>query len=435
MNAFVLADSADMSFSKESYSSKETVWVDIKLDEIPSEDLVKSMFSVYDSEGGKLSIVKDLVKVTDDWYYFYFKVPEVENGSLMLEIKDVYFVQGESLVKKIYNGTFLVQNQDVVLSFWPGVSYSTFSVYAPSFNIEFKNQGLDKLDIVLNTSEGLNIPAFDEFKLVSGSSRIITVDSSVDPSMNFLLGEVFVNYGGADLIIPIILSKVGYTGDFTEEVETNNTVDGGENVSVVEPDVVSLPDIGQNDLQFIIPTYKEIYESFNSIDLEPKSQIWKLKNLGGVDFHDISFDISDSLKSIMEYEIVEGEDYLSTIPSNEQIEIEIIVFPDKAELQHYEGSFVVNSAEGIGDVLTFSLNFDVEDFQQNSGSNYTQTTNGSVTYNNPVPIDNDVEDPNFWGWVILVSIILCLIGIVVFAYIKSKPKQRKFEKYLESIKN
>src|SRR3989344_8305675 len=152
----VYADDLNFNFYRDNYKPFETVQINITTENITlTRDLDISNLVLLNSENNSINIAKYKVKVDNNFYVFYFDLPQLSSGNYRLGLINVNYIKDRTLkVGNFYANLDIVDGNTQIISFRPAYVFNkVVSWQEVPFSLVINNKGNDLASISL-TKEG-----------------------------------------------------------------------------------------------------------------------------------------------------------------------------------------------------------------------------------------------------------------------------------------
>ncbi len=415
----IYAEDLEIKIYRDSYNQFETVQAEVMLlNGTFSADLKNTNLELLSSGGEQVQIAKNIVKINNTKFLYYFDLPDLSAGVYELIIKDVSYVRDGGNYFSDFNASLSVADNDVnILSVRP--AYVVNHVGAneeASFSLVLTNKGTNGVNVNLIKSGDFFSLQQSSFSLNPGQTKnsgIITFLGRLDGSE--FDGKISVNYGNKFYEIPFLVFR---SGDLAAETTENVTV---------EDDVLDLGLI-ENPVLITTLSGRELENLTLSIDVNdyyPPGQII-IKNNAGADLENIMYILRGNITGILEVSPLVSE----VIGINESAVVLVSVNDNKEDFENGYFSGAINIEKDsiiLGSLPIFLEIYGVTEEIVNNSIEIITTKNETIS-------TTEIKgQPNIGLWIFLIFIVF-LLFILFYIYRKTKRKKEEFENYIERIK-
>lgn len=411
------AGNIDFHVYRDSYKSFETVQLDVSVNNITlSKSLGVSNLVFVDQNDNSINIAKNIVKVNDSFYVFYFDLPTLSGGTYKLGLKNVFYVDNNAAkVGGFFIDLNVVIGNTQILSIRPAYVFDNVAKDEESyFTLILSNKGSDNVDVFLEKSGDFFSFQTNSFSLASSKSKNIGVFTSLPDIGARFDGKINVKYGDNFYEVPFLVNRLGFF-----EPEIINETSG------VQVDLSSVKD----PIYLTTLSGKKLENLSINLDVGGYSAAGQIvvNNNAGVDLHDLKYYLSGDIVNMLLIQ-PDSSDMIETNGSD--VFIVSINEDYKFVNGEFDGSLNVDNREdakisipifirviGVKEIIAKNDTF--QDLNQ------TPNKTGTVV----------VEEPkDGLGVFLFFIIILVLIVIGFFVYRKSRKKTEEFESYIDRIK-
>ncbi len=383
----------DLIISKQSFSPRETFQAEIFMTNVKPSDV-----SILNPVGYRSNIGVNLIKITNDHYFVYFNIPEVDTGDYTLKVK-------ESEMQFKINPKI-----PEVISFSPALIKYTLKD-SPLYKVTVSNHNIKSKTIEIKTSNTAVKSSVNSLILAAKSSKSFYVTLG-KTQKNTLASLSISNYK-----IPIW---------FIVDDET---------IPFLEKTIADLPEIKEQGLKFYTKSDDQnIYLNYLTKEMQESTPITGsiyFKNFLDETLNNIKISLTGNIQDIVEIEPLEFE----SLSPNEEKQLDIVVNENRLLLEDsYSGDLIISS-----DKYSFKLpmNFiKVEIAEEPEFLAIEETTEPIKELNLTEQITTDEEEPEpKTKWIYLLSIIILLIIFLYLAFKKPKTKKQTFKQFIKKIKH
>lgn len=414
---FATADDVNFKFYRDSYKSFETVQVEVKLENITlSKDLGVQNLVLYDIENKSISLAKNIVKISNDFYVFYFDLPQLAEGSYFFGLNDVsYTKNGVSKFGDFFTNLNVVGGNTQVVSVRPAYVFTKVSGNQDtSFSLIINNKGSDNVDVVLDKEGDFFNLQQNSFSLDASASKSVNVLTSLGNNASFS-GKIIVKYSDKFYEIPFVIERLGFVQK--NIVEENKTIQIVEISNIKDP--IYLTTLTDKRLESL-----DISSTIDEVGALAASQLI-VKNNAGADLHEVKYSFSGDVAGMFVIEPLKHE----LIGADDNMIIQLSLNKDYNFVPGlFSGSFDIQTKEGAG--LKLLINIEIMGVPEVMPENKTIET---VVINKTVE-QPPVEKKGVSPFLILLIVVVILSIILFFIYRKTRPKQKEFEAFVDRVK-
>ena len=131
------------------------------------------------------------------------------------------------------------------------------------------------------------------------------------------------------------------------------------------------------------------------------------------------------------------EDFLSVdrnkidlVPSGSQFSINVLINTSVVKFEKYRGEIFVVASNGVN----YSLPVHVDIFKEKKNETTVKTVKNNINYTQPTVAEDGGSFGNSSVWILLITFILIVAGVIYYLYKKGKPKQQAYENLVESFR-
>jgi len=367
-----------LNIARENYNIKETLQAELKFNVDVINKITASNFFLLNENNSTIPISLFLEKISKDYYYAYFNLPEINPGIHTFEVRDIRYIDENGLLKQVsVRKYFNLLNQtldNTSISINPGII--------------LQNQKLTLINNLNPVNVQIEAPSYTNL-----SKNILLMNRySFDVFLYEQSYTIRIIYNNKNYDVPVI--------------KLNNLV---QNDTIIQ----TTPPI--NSIIFLNSTFGEKFPT--EINLERTTTIYNpiyIKNIWNRELTNVTFTISGDLNEVISLDR-HNFDLIQSEETRKQI---LIINEDKnATKSSYSGSVIVTSNEGTLSNLNLKLNF----YSQNNLTvNVTQ--DGIVIFNRT---DNKTQPqpegkPKSGTTFIMIIIILAVIALIIYFMFKRK---------------
>ncbi len=423
VSPLIFADQIVFNFYRDDYKKFETVQLNVSIEGITlSKDLELSNFVLLDNSN-QVAIAKNKVKVNDNFYVFYFDVSSLNEGEYRLGLVDVAYTEsGISKFGDFFTNFSVVNGSSQILSVRPAYVLSkVLTNQEASFSLIINNKGNDSVLVSLDKEGDFFSLNAANFTLFSGGSKTVNVVTSLAGKQNAgFLGNIYVRYSGINYQIPFTVLRTDFVASNETSNQTNVTFIPLANLSNVVG-AISLTTISDRLLT-------NLSLSVNAGEYFSPGQI-VVKNNANVDLNNLTYFITGNISSLLELQ----PDSADFIGANGSAIFLLGLSDSELVAGTYSGYLEVKSAEGANTKLPLIMEVIGEQILLINKTNITSLDNKT---NLSVGNFTSVEDEGISNGLLAFFIVLAvLLLILLYLYKKTRPKQKSFESFVESVKS
>src|SRR3989338_1792047 len=393
MNYVFAGELVNISIYRESFSSEETVQVDLEFYGVLDEDLSYSSINIYNNQNRKINVALNIEKVSESRYYVYFDLPSnLENGTYKIKITGVNIYYNFDLITLNKEKIFFVNSSNSSISIDPGI-FITSSKYN---TLKLKNN-LQKNQNVFLSAGNLTL-----------EKSYITLESKEVQDIQFVITQnqvddiIKVEYGNKVYNIPVLVSN------------TNINYNNSSYSNISKPENLT-------NNKSINAKFFEDYDLINKTLFVNESIEAPLKfiNDGQISIDQIKIWVSEDIKPFIKINKTEFEN----INVNEIRSFLLSINKNRAaESGVYRGEIKLISNQEL-DSLSVELRFDeITKLRDNKTLREDKTDNLTIPNENEPDKNKTV---NYKPLFILSLVILILIVALILVRKKTKSKQIK----------
>ena len=455
---------ASITSNKNSYSSGETMLLEISLNEQPVREISSSDISI--SQG---SIAPILVKDTSTHYYSYFNLPVLEDGQYESRLKLMYKINN-ILQELTFAESFSMDNIQESISISPSV-VRVDATKIQDYQVFLKNNNKDIIEVSLSESLGYAELSKSKFQIEKNvqKSFFITIDKTRITSNE--TGYVSLSYGSSSIALPILVynfkakssvqdlqpqeeplpDEPGPTQSTAQQTQQQATLQQQKNTTTQSTNITQQASPAKNitltnPLSFISirnTTENTINQLFLRLDTDDSlSGTMSLKNKAAIELTNITFTLYGNIQSIVRL----NETYFGYVPANGYISQYIFINElKKPNSSFYQGNLFANDSMGNYASLPIAIRVDDKSsIIQRSKRNVNRILNmddekkyieskdilnfTSSKYDKP-----KVNKPKRGSWPILVFLLITALLAYIFYRSMKRKKPRKFDDYITSL--
>jgi len=417
-SAFLVnADNLSFEFVQSNYFKGDTLQVWINASEDVQEEIKHTDLGLL-KEGSEIIVYPYLVKLINDYYFAYYKLP-FEAGQYSFLVKDLLYLDNGVLKSEDFISDFSIID-DVSLNFNPGIFKvaNTDSDYI--FQLFVKNNKDSVINVEFSKSKPYTFLGSNGFSLNSGQTKVLEIFFDHIYVNNIENDVITVSTDGRTYEIPIWLGFEEQIVDPTPEInDTNVTLPGNE--TVPEDNETEVTDA----IQFV-NQYSYLNETLGYGERTEGSLFFR--NYINRTINDVSFIFTGNLNQIAKLDTYLFE---SVAPGEVNKTFLSINREGGAQPGEYTGSVRLLYE---GKVVDFPVNIVIENQEivENEGEvedgfveqEITEDPlNGNFYTNDTLPPDDQEPSGKTWIWVFLG--ILLVIAVTLFIIFKKKIKKSK----------
>lgn len=411
----VYADVVSFRTYRESYNPFESVQLDVVVENATlSRELVASNLGLIDLNGVPVAVARNILKINESFYAYYFDVPDIEPGVYSLKLSSVSYVKdGSNLIGEFSHNLTVADGRSNIVSVRPAYYVARInSGQEISLSLFISNKGDNSVNIVLDEDgEFFNFQQ-DRFSLSAGASRNVGIFASTsDSSSPELKGKIFVNYAGGRYEIPFLIFISGLGN--VEEPRLRN--------------ISSTERVNLEDAIYVTTLYDTLLDKIDiplDVRIEYASGQVLVKNNLSVDLHDVNYSFT-GLNGLLKVEPEES----SIIPAGSSVTLTISV--DRGyEFANgvFDGTLNILSRESKGYSLPVAVRVSgVREIIE-------ETINVTDEINVSAPPAVEEKKTNIALWLFILFIIILLL-VLLYIYRKTRAKKEEFEGFIENIKS
>ncbi|MBI2148077.1 hypothetical protein HYU23_00195 [Candidatus Woesearchaeota archaeon] len=418
---FAYSDEVAFNLHRNNYNPFETVRIDVTLTNISlNKPLDASNLALLDQNNNSISIARNIVKVNDNFYVYYFDLPNLSSGQYNLGLINVnYIKEGSFKIGKFFTSLVVADGNTQIISIRPAyVLFNTFGKQEAPFTLVITNKGMDVVNINLFKEGEFFDFDINKFVLAPGSTRNVNIITSLfnkdEASFN---GSIKVDYFSNNYVIPFFVFRSGFIEQKKPEaniIQTNKSF-YEVNYSGLYLTTLSGKPINNLDVDVMVGEYY------------PPGQI-VVNNNAGVDLHGLRSSFTGNIISMFNLEPVA----IGSLSDNASSFI-LLGLNDSYEFVpgDYSGFLNIKSVEGLN--ISIQINVIVSGSAiKKIISNITNVSNVPVT--NVSHLIKAEEETNFTIWIIFSVIIFVFLFVIYFVYKKTRGKKEQFETFVESVR-
>ncbi len=387
----IYAQTQDMVLYKDSYYPKESFQAEIFYSNIKATDI-----SVLNSLGYQTTIGISLIKITNNHYFVYFDVPQLDPGIYTLKVKEL---QKQFEIKPKQN--------NVLLIFPGGIKFTPAD--SPFSKVTVTNQNTIAETVSISSPSSLVKPSLNSLIIPAKSSKFfyITIDKS---QQNNFLAALSIN----DYKLPVWFV-------IKEETESLNVMEEQKEQR-------------EEGLQFYIRSNgQDIYLNYITKEIESSTQITGsvyFKNVLNESLKNIRISLAGNLQEIVSLEFTD----IGILNSNEEKELGIIINENRLPLSgSYSGNLVISTDKYV---FKLPMNFIVVESAEEPESltlEETVKTEESTELVNKTEVQEEKPKMQF-KWLYLLVLIILFIVIAFVLSKKPKLKKQSFKEFISKLK-
>jgi len=402
-------------FVQSNYFKGDTLQVWINASEDVQEEIKHTDLGLL-KEGSEITVYPYLVKLSNNYYFAYYKLP-FEAGQYSFLVKDLLYLDNGVLKSEDFISDFSIID-DVSLNFNPGIFKvaNTDSDYI--FQLFVKNNKDSVINVEFSKSKPYTFLGSTGFLLNSGQTKVLDIFFDHTLVSNIENDAIMVSIDGRTYAIPIWLGFEGAVENPEPSNDTNQTV----------PDVNgTIPEINETEvtdaMQFV-NQYSYLNETLGYGERTEGSLFFR--NYANRTIEDISFIFTGNLNQIAKLDTYLFE----SVASNEVNKTFLSINRGGGALPGVYSGSVRMVYEGK--VVDFPVNIIIEDqevvvnggeiddgFVEQEITEDPLNTNFDTNYTLP-PGD---QEPNGKTWIWVFLGILLVIAVTLFIIFKKKVKK------------
>ena len=376
----VNAQEINFNIFRDSYTAKETLQAELILNINPVNKITESNFILTNQNNNIIPIPLFLEKISENNYFVYFNVPELNSGVYNFQVNDIRYIDQEELkqisVKKTF--TLLNSSQDnTSISINPGIILN-------DRKLEIINN-LEPINIIIETPDFVNL-----------SREVLLKDKLI---LNIKIYE-------KDYNIKIIYNNKQYT---IPVLNLNKNL----------ADIILKPPKGA--IIFLNSSQGIIFPK--EINLEKEITIYNpfyIKNTWNFDIYNLNLTVIGNLKGILKLD----KNIIQSIKPNETIQVNAIINQGKNPLiNNYKGSVIISNQDIIS-YLNLNVNFILK---QEKNITKNETVFKIINLTNQTQIYKQVKKKTASNFIKVFIIILILVLIIYFIFKMKITKKESFE--------
>jgi len=444
---FAISEPLDIIIQKDSYSSMETMLAEVFVNEQPVNAL--STADILLSQG---NIAPIMVKDTNSHYYFYFTLPDLEDGDYQVKFNVLYDMNNILKILEFSKG-FHISNHQKSISINPA-AIRIDATKSHDYQIYLKN----------NKDESFDIDAITDADYASLSKSLILMDPKSQRSFFIIVDKnkissnqtssIFLNSNDFNLGIPLLIYNFKEKSTDIQEQpgenhlnSLNNTVDAKSNFTN-ESIIINIANTTTyrktNETKKIEnPLYFDSENDLIQLDISKNDSFQGylvLKNDLDYPLNDIKFNLTGNLDKIVRLNIT----YLEKIGANSSIKQLLYISKLKeSNSTLYKGTVLATSFEGYFAVMPIEISIKKEGLLEFGKKTIKQIVSDEeeTIYNKNEILDfsikktytnqPDVKKPSR----LPLLLFLIIIGIAIFFFYKlmTKKRPRTFDEYVSSL--
>ena len=235
---YSFADQVDLSLQREVYSGKDTMIVEIFVNEQPIRTISAADISL--SRG---SIAPILIKEADKHYYAYFNLPDLDDGNYDINVNLLYSINGVLKTLFFAKEFSVVNDLESSITVRPAVVKIDASK-AQNYQIYAKNNNNNMLDVGLN----------EDIAYASLSKDTLFFDSTVERSFFIVVDKnkitsnqtkfIDLDYNGVNFKIPLLIYNFK---EISPADKLPENITAQENITKIENETTNLTGSNKSD--------------------------------------------------------------------------------------------------------------------------------------------------------------------------------------------
>src|SRR3989344_856436 len=440
---YSFADQVDLSLQREVYSGKDTMIVEIFVNEQPIRTISAADISL--SRG---SIAPILIKEADKHYYAYFNLPDLDDGNYDINVNLLYSINGVLKTLFFAKEFSVVNDLESSITVRPAVVKIDASK-AQNYQIYAKNNNNNMIDVGLN----------EDIAYASLSKDTLFFDSTVERSFFIVVDKnkitsnqtkfIDLDYNGVNFKIPLLIYNFK---EISPADKLPENITAQENITKIENETTNLTGSNKSDGGIgngINLANKEKPLAFMFEDDEIEMIIYKnvfyggeieVKNNLDEPLNNIRFNLTGDLSEIIilntsHVQILDGRGSLK-----QHLYINVL---KNAEKGAYSGLLIASSSEGYYDVISIKITVAKDTIMQKSksitrkimGKKKEDNANGEIfNFTNSNKYEKtDVEKKSKTP--LLIFLLVTALIVFIFYKLMTRKKPKSFDEYISSIKD
>jgi len=420
----VSANQLEFEFTQNNYFKEDTLQVWINASDDIQEEIKHTDLGLL-KEGNEVTVYPYLIKLSDKYYFAYYKLPS-ESGQYSFLVKNLLYFDNGVLKSEDFTSDFNIAD-DVSIGLTPGIFKVNDLNRDYVFQLFVKNNKDSSVNVEFSKSKDYTFLGSSGFSLNSGQTKILDIFFDHTFVGNVENDAVTVSIGGRTYEIPIWLgfeTEVEIPEDVPDEPVNDTPINNGTNQT--EPVVNQSIEL-TGDIRFV-NQYAYLNETLGYGEKTQGSLFFR--NYANSTVEDISFIFTGNLNQIAKLNTY----FFDSIAPNEINKTFLIINQEGgADPGEYTGSvrllygdkkvdfpvnIIIEDQEVAGDdqdvddgFLDQNVNSTDSSPYDDFGTNYTSTP------------DSEETNEKTWLWVLLS--IVGIIAVVLFVIYKFKMKKNE----------
>ena len=390
------AQEITLNIPRDNYTIKETLQADVTINVNPINEIKTSNFILLDENGVKIPIALFIDKLSNDHYFIYFNIPELQPGYYKFLVDDIRYIN-KTLKQVSQDKIIYIDNSTISLSINPGIILQETI-------LEFRNNGIP-IKINITSPSFTNLPReldLYDFKRYNIKFPLGSYDS-----------EIKLDYADKSYIIKLLVPyKEESLENFEEEINQTQVITLQE-----EENIIFL----NSTLGTRFPG-KIIIEKISS----PNNPFYVKNNLD-LKLTNLKFSLTGNLNQIIRLNLTN----VDHIDKDEIIKQYIWVNENRnSTSKNYNGYITIMSDEGYSNKLY--LNIDIKEEKIKETIKIENKTLSNLTNNQS--INKSQEKNNTLLNTSFLLILIIIVSMIIYFIKKSKKKTKSFEEYTSKLK-
>ena len=416
----VSADPLEFEFTQNNYFKGDTLQVWINLSGDVQEDIKHTDLGL-SKDGSEVTVYPYLVKLSDKYYFAYYKLP-FEAGQYSFLVKDLLYLDNGVLKSEDFTANFNIVNY-VSVGLLPGIFKVNDLNRDYIFQLFVKNNKEDIINVEFSKSKPYTFLGSSSFSLNPGQTKILDIFFDHTFVGNIENDAIVVSSGGRNYEVPIWLG-------FEQEIEVsedpvNNTPVENETNQTI-PEVNETENVTEGGMIRFVNQYPYLNETLGYGEKTEGSLFFR--NYVNSTIESISFIFTGNLNQIAKLDT-----YLFESLAPNEINRTFLSINEDGEAQpgEYFGSvrlvygdkkvdFPVNIVIKDQEVVEGDEEID-DGFLEQSVDSADASPFDEFDTDSTLPSNDRESGGKTWIWVLLGVILV--IGIILFIVFKKKIKK------------
>ncbi len=409
----VMAEYGEIVIFKDNYNKFETVQGEIKFYNISlTRDITLSNLKFKNAADEDIPIAKNLIKVNDSFYVFYFDIPDIPGGEYRTLLSDLQ-VNLEGVANNLTRD--IIINNKSAVSIRPGYHYAKLKYYEEAKLSLIINNNVDEMqEIEITGDEIFNVN--EKFKLLGRQRKVINLESRIFRKQgSYFISSLKVKYNEGSYNIPIIISREAGVNRANNSVSDANLSSESTNYSVDLKDSLILTDNFGSEVDKITLRVKTNLSYVANLSLL-NTKKFRITNLEII--------LTDRLDNIMSV----TPKILNYLEPEEKKNFNVEINKNKNLDRNYTGNLKVES-DGAELLIIPVLII----FEDSKAVSLNEQATYNLTNKTKDKIEKQANNKTVF-WIIVSSILLVFLLLIYIIYRKSRAKQKEFEEFIDNVK-